>query len=385
MSIKRRTWQTKEGPQTAWVVRYSLRERHDNGKLKRGLKTFRTQKEAKDFEAQVTVDVAKGTHVPASKSVTVAEAGTLWIARKRGDGRERTTVDSYEQHLRDHIGPRIGHVKLAELTTPAVEAFRDELVSALRSSATARKVLGSLKMLLTDAVRRGLTPFNAASPARIESDKRTKRRLKAGVDFPQQDEVRRIIQAAPEGKARTLLMVTAFTGLRGSELRGLRWTDVNLEKGSLTVEQRADRFGTIGSPKSESGHRTIPIGSILMNTLRHLKVESTGKLVFGTRTDRPTVHSELVRHFQEAQVEAGIVDDAGKARYLGLHTLRHFAASLMLHSREHGGQGLRLQEAQARLGHATLAMTSDVYGHLLPVEDDDGKLAASERHLFAVG
>jgi integrase len=374
LSIKRRVWQTKEGPQTAWVVRYSLKERHSNGKLKRGLKTFRTQKEARDFEAQVTVDVAKGIHIPASKSVTVAEAGALWIVRKRGDGRERTTVDSYEQHLRDHINPRIGHVKLAELTTPAVEAFRDEMVNYFSSKATARKTLGSLKMLLTDA-----------APARIESDKRGKRRLKAGVDFPRQDEVGRIIQAAPEGKARTLLMVAGFTGLRGSELRGLRWTDVNLEKGSITVEQRADRFGTIGSPKSESGHRTIPIGPILVNTLRHLKIGATGHLVFGTRTGRPTVHSELVRHFQEAQITAGVVDDAGKARYLGLHTLRHFAASLMLHGREHGGQGLRLQEAQARLGHATLAMTSDVYGHLLPVEDDDGKLAASERHLFAVG
>jgi integrase len=74
-----------------------------------------------------------------------------------------------------------------------------------------------------------------------------------------------------------------------------------------------------------------------------------------------------------------------KAKYLGLHTLRHFAASFMLHRREDGGLGLTLKQTQERLGHATLSMTADLYGHLLPVEDDGTGLAAAERHLFAVG
>jgi integrase len=335
------------------------------------------------FEASVKVDVAKGVHVPPSKSPTISEAGALWLERVEANGREPTTLNAYRQHLRQHILPRVGHMKLAELTTPAVEAFATALVKAL-SKAMARKVLGSLKMLLKEAVRHGLAPYNAASPTQIESDKRSKRRLKAGVDFPTQQEVGRIIQAAPEGKVRTMLMVAAFTGLRGSELRGLRWTDVSLEKGIITIEQRADRFGTIGAPKSESGHRSIPIGPILVNTLRTLKVKSTGKFVFGTSTDRPTDHSDIVHLFHRAQVAAGVVDDAGKVRYLGLHKLRHFAASLMLHDRGHGGQGLRLQEAQAQLGHKTLAMTADTYGHLLPTNDDGSALAASERHLFAV-
>jgi integrase len=384
MSVTRRIWKTKDGVTEAWVVRYSTADRDNRGKRKRHIRTFERKRDAVAFEASVKVDVAKGVHVPPSKSPTVSEAGALWLERVEANGREPTTLNAYRQHLRQHILPRVGHVKIAELTTPAVEAFATALVKAL-SKAMARKVLGSLKMLLKDAVRRGLAPYNAASPTQIESDKRSKRRLKAGVDFPTQQEIGRIIQAAPEGKVRTMLMVAAFTGLRGSELRGLRWTDVNLEKGIITIEQRADRFGTIGAPKSESGHRSIPIGPILVNTLRHLKIKATGKLVFGTSTDRPTDHSDCVHLFHRAQVAAGVVNDAGKVRYLGLHKLRHFAASLMLHGREHGGQGLRLQEAQARLGHKTLAMTADVYGHLLPAEDDDGKLAASERHLFAVG
>jgi integrase len=232
-------------------------------------------------------------------------------------------------------------------------------------------------------------PFNAAAPTRIATDKRGKKRLKAGVDFPLTSEVGRIVAAASDVKARALLMVAAFCGPRGSELRGLPWTNVTIrtDDGMFTVEQRADRFGTIGSPKSEAGHRTIPFGQLVANTLRQLKAQSAGrKLVFGTENDKPDNHSNVVqRIFQRAQIEAGVVNEAGKAKYLGLHTLRHVAASFMLHRREDSGLGLTLKQTQERLGHATLSMTADLYGHLLPVEDDGAGLAAAERHLFAVG
>jgi integrase len=403
MSVTRRTWKTADGVQEAWIVRYSTAERDKRGKRRRHIKTFARKKDADAYEAQVKVDVANGVHVPASKSLTVDEAGNNWLAYVKGEQRERTTVDSYDLHLRLYIKPRLGQLRLAELTTPAVEAFRDQLVKDL-SRPMARKVLGSLKMLLKDAVRRGHAAYNAAASTRIRTDKRGKRKLKAGEDFPTVQEVGRIINAAPDGKARGLLMVAAFAGLRGSELRGLTWDNVKLRKdgGTITIEQRADRFGKIGAPKSESGHRSIPIGPLVANTLRRLKAKAgSRKLVFGTASDNPENHSNIVqRIFHRAQVEAGITVPVlrpdGKpakgedsktivsARYSGLHLLRHFAASNMLHKREYGGLGLTLKQAQERLGHATLAMTADRYGHLLPVEEDAAGLAAAERHLFAV-
>jgi integrase len=379
MSIDQRTWKTKDGMHTAYVVRYSLTERDKRGKHKRAIKTFRTKKEAREFEASVRVDVAKGVHVPASRSITVADAAQDWLDGVRANGRERTTIDVYEQQLRLHIVPRIGHVRLAELSSPAVERFRDGLVNDL-SRPMARRVLGSLKMLLKDAMRRGNVAFNAAAASRVETDARQKRKLAAGRDFPTIPEVGRIIAAAPDDKARALLMVAAFAGLRSSELRGLRWQDVNLEKLTITVEQRADRHRVFGAPKSASGHRTILIGPILVNTLRLLKLSTTGDLVFGTQKGTPKHHNHLqFRYWHAAQIKA-----FGSVKYSGLHALRHFAASWMLHRREDGGLGLSLKETQTRLGHATLAMTADTYGHLLPTEDDSDKLAAAERHLFAV-
>jgi integrase len=380
MSIRKRKWTASRGKGEAWIATIPTRERDENKRIVRVTKAFRTQAEAKAWVAESTVGVAAGTFVPTSKSITVEEAGRLWLARVEGDGRERSTLKAYRIHCQQHINPRLGSMKLAELTTPAVEAFRDALLKDL-SPAMARKVLRSLKALLTDAVRRGLAAYNAAAPTQVKVDRRSRRPLKAGVDFPTTDEVGRMIRAAPEGKSRAILMVLAFAGLRSSELRGLPWTAVDLDKRTLTVEQRADAWGTIGAPKSESGHRTIAIGPLLANTLRQLKVASTGALVFGTSTGKPTDHHDITRRiFHGAQITA-----FGSVKYSGLHKLRHFAASWMLHRREEGGLGLTLKAAQVALGHATMGMTSDVYGHLLPVDDDGDKLAAAERHLFAVG
>src|SRR5262249_12357753 len=153
---------------------------------------------ADDYHNTVKVDVGRGVHTPPSKSITVAKAAADWLAGVKAEGRERTTIEQYDQHIRLHIVPQIGHIKLAHLTTPRVEKFRDDLLEKTSSKAMARKVLRSLKSLLKDARRRGNVAQNVASDTRIAPDKRSKRRLKAGVDFPLPQEVRRMIDAAQQ-------------------------------------------------------------------------------------------------------------------------------------------------------------------------------------------
>src|SRR5262245_36977868 len=111
-------------------------------------------------------------------------------------------------------------------------------------------------MMLSDAQRRGDATPNVALPVKIIKYKRTKRRPEIGVDIPTPDEIKNIIHAAT-GRVRPFLITAIFTGLRSSELRGLRWDDLDLGHGELRVRQRADRFNKIGAPKSESGNRTI--------------------------------------------------------------------------------------------------------------------------------
>ncbi|MFY9839975.1 MAG: site-specific integrase [Xanthobacteraceae bacterium] len=215
---------------------------------------------------------------------------------------------------------------------------------------------------------------------------RTKAKLEIGKDIPTRDEIQRIIEAAAPGKARAQLLTAALTGMRASELRGLRWSDVDLAKRQINVRQRADRYRKIGQPKSVAGTRTIPIGDMVVNTLREWRIQcpkGLANLVFPTRAGTIEYHPNVVqRILWPALLGAGVVDARGKPKY-GMHALRHFYASWCINRKADGGLELPPKSVQARLGHASIVMTLDIYGHLFPSHDDGAELAAAERALFA--
>jgi integrase len=377
MSVRKRKWVTCSGEaKEAWIVDYA----HDG---ERHIKTFNRKKEADAYAQQVGVDIRAGTHTPVSKSITVARAAEDWIKSVGLEGREATTLAQYRQHAR-HITERIGNYKLANLTTPRVNTFRDELLASM-SRAMSRKVLSSLKSLLRDAQRRGNVAQNVAlAVKRIDADKRGKGRLKVGVHIPTTEEIRAII--ADAGPQRPLLVTAVFTGLRASELRGLRWQDVDLKRGELHVRQRADRYNEMGKPKSKAGHRVVPLGPVVANTLRQWKLacpKGELGLVFPTESGRIAGHNNLVRALKTAARSAGLTDSKGRPKYTGLHALRHFYASWCINPLDRGGQGLPPKVVQERLGHSSILMTMDTYGHLFPDSADvRTRLAAAERALL---
>jgi integrase len=242
-------------------------------------------------------------------------------------------------------------------------------------------VLGSLRSLLRDAQSRGNVAQNVAlSVKRIDADKRSEGRLEVGVDIPAPEEVRAILAVAK--RHRPLLMTAAFTGLRASELRGLRWSDADLKSGELHVRQRADRYNKIGKLKSRAGHRTVPLGPMVANTLREWKLvcpRGERGLVFPTSSGKIVAHSGLVRALKAAARAAGLTDQDGEPKYTGMHALRHFYASWCINPVDRGGQGLPLKIVQTLLGHSSITMTADVYGHLFsPGDDAEKRLADAE-------
>jgi integrase len=252
MSVRKRTWTTRKGEQReAWIVHYAV-----DGQPH--IKTFDKKKEADAYHDTVRTDVRKGIHTAPSKSVTVAVAADEWLKRVEADGRERSTLDQYRQHVRLHILPRMGKVKLADLKPKTVETFRDRLLAEI-SRPLARKVLTSLRSLLKVA---GYA--HVGTNVSIGHDKRGQRKLEVGRDLPTPSEVKRLVSAAKDERQRALILTAALTGLRASELRGLRWSDIDLKAGELHVRQRASRYCVIGAPKSASSMRAIPIDPVTL-------------------------------------------------------------------------------------------------------------------------
>lgn len=167
MSVRKRKWTTRSGEdKEAWIVDYvdQFGDRH--------IETFKKKKQADAYAEQTGVDLRAGTHTPKSKSITVTQAAEDWIKAVELEKREVSTVAQYRQHAR-HTTDRIGNQKLANLTTPGINKFRDDLLGSMSSRAMARKVLSSLKSLLRDAQRRGNVAQNVALGVKtIGADKR---------------------------------------------------------------------------------------------------------------------------------------------------------------------------------------------------------------------
>jgi integrase len=299
--------------------------------------------------------VAQGVHAPDAKA-TLEHALDLWIDHGIGEGLERSTIEQRRRHSRLHIAPYLGRVRLADLTPPKVHAYVDRLRDTGMSVAMRRKVLTSLSTALAFARARGLVAQNAAQGVRVRKDERhiSNGPLKAGRDFPTKAELKMLIDNAPDFW-RAFIIVGIFTGMRISEIRGLRWRDV--DNGTIHVAQRMDQWGAIGALKSKAAYRDIPLVPMAANALKQQRLRTgAGELVFTTPRGRPVVYTNFRKYVWRKLLAACGLD-------YEFHSLRHAAASLLI---ELGWQPKRVQ---AVMGHSSITMTFDRYGHLFPQGD----------------
>ena len=406
-SIRKRSWKYGGETKTAWVADYFGPDVDANGKPRRHQKTFATKKDADAWLVETRHEVAQGTHTPESASITVAEAADMWLAAGELNGLERSTMKQYQNHVTHHLKPLLGSVMLAKLTTPGVEKFAKNLIgrstangsALILSRSTAKKVLSSLKGIIREAQRQGQIAKNPADPVSIRVSSRGTRKIRAGRDFPTKDEVNLLLRMVA-GRWRPLIVTAVFTGLRSSELRGLRWEDVDFGAKAIHVRQRADAWGEMGAPKSEAGERTIPMTPMVATMLKEWKLQCPRKgkgrqgkddpgvldLVFPNGEGKTENHANIAnRGFYALQLACDIAragsrkdekdEPVLRAKY-GLHTLRHFFASWLIE------QNFSPKKVQALLGHKSMQMTYDVYGHLFPnLEDDHARMAAGEAAL----
>ena len=376
------TLMLKEGPYMATIrkrvlpsgkVAWQCDFRDANGK--RRSRQFATKREADSFLVKARADIASGTYVHDSESITVLDASQIWLSecvrrKEAGQRMERATLRDYESKVRHHIlDPEVGLgcIKLSRLTRKMVSEFRDRLLDTGRSEAQTRKVLSVLGLIVSHAQDEGLAVQNPVQGVRVIRSTRATNKVRALV----KEDVRRLIDAASDD-FKPLLMVASLCGLRASETRGLRWSDVDFEEGLIHVRQRADAFNAFGEPKSAAGLRSVPTGPCVQNVLKRWKLAcppSPLDLVFPTRAGTVQSHSNILkRHFKPLSREVGV--------QMRWHDLRHFAVSLWIE------QGFSVKEVMTFAGHSSVQMTMDRYGHLFPSPDHQRGMAEAERRLL---
>ena len=216
---------------------------------------------------------------------------------------------------------------------------------------------------------------NVAAGIRIKTNARDVAAgpLRAGTDFPTKGELKAMIDHAPD-RWRPLIITAVFTGMRISELRGLPWSNVDLSKCVIYVRQRADAWCKIAAPKSKAGARDIPLAPLVVHTLKAWRLRCPKgelDLVFPNRCGRPLTVPNLRKHvLSPLQAKAGI-SPAFRPKY-GWHSLRHTAASLFIEHLDWSPKRL-----QVVMGHASIQMTFDRYGHLF--EDSTADAAAMSK------
>lgn len=379
MAVYRRT---NPSGGTVWLVSYK------DAAGKRRRPSFDKKADAVAFEARTIEEVRRGTHTP-DDAFTVADAGDAWVSRKKSVGRTATTVKQYEEHVRCHIKPLLGKDKLSRLSTVRVEWFVDRLLGidadgqqtlpVLCSLALARKVLTSLKSLLKEAQRKGRVAQNVALPVKVESSARHD----AVVVIPTKAELRLMLDKVTTlaTRWRPLLIVAMFTGLRPSELRGLCWDDINFIRKTITVKRRADRFNDLDMPKSRAGQRVVPMSPLVIQALREWRLacpKGALNLVFPNTLGTLMHASDISRLFWHSLMATSGFEEAEDGSYpYEFRHLRHVAASLFIE------QGATPKRIQIIMGHSSVRVTFDIYGHLFSDDDaDQAMVSGAEQSLF---
>ena len=272
-----------------------------------------------------------------------------------------TTYPSYRSIVELHLVPGLGRIGVAKLTPTDVQAFLNAKHAGGLSPRRVQYIHAILRRALVTAERWGLVSRNVATL--VDAPRVPKREISPLTP----DEARRLIIAAADDRYRALWIAALGTGLRQGELLGLRWRDMDLDGRRLRVRHtlaRVDGKLTLLEPKTERSRRTLVLPGVVVDALRgHATRQKMERLiagplwvdsghVFATTIGTPIEAAAVTRAFRRALERAALP----RSRF---HDLRHAAATFLL------AQGFTLEDVKNLLGHSSITLTSNTYGHVL--------------------
>jgi integrase len=349
---------------------------------KRRGKNFTRRKDAQHF----LENVPKNTYIHDRDSVSVDTAVDRWLAVCEKYGRrgrepvEAVTLRKYKLFAR-YIKSACGSETVARLTPARCQAICNDFLDNHRRP-TARKILTAFKGMLAQAVTEGWIATNPARDVNITASTRDGAGREPAI--PSLDEVRLLLRAADRlaaqdnkqlkrqwARYRALFYTMAYTGMRPGEALGLPRSNIDLRALKITISQDLNEDLTIGRPKSRAGYRTVHIPPDLAQILREWIIaapKSSQNLVFCNWRGKPESASNVTgRGWRGLQEAAGIIEKGKPLKY-PMKSLRHVRASLEIAS------GASPLEIKKLMGHSSIKVTYDVYGHLFP-EDESHRVS----------
>lgn len=332
--------------------------RDQNGKRVRHTYTYRTKREAEEARVQLLSQLQQDTYTAPSK-VTVAEWLNMWLDGRQGIA--QTTRAGYEIDVR-RIIKALGSRQLRQLTPVMVNSFYVELSKTL-SPKTVRNTHGTLHKALDDALRQGVVARNVSDFAELPRAERHEMKTWTA------DELRLFLQYAEPHRFYPAFLLACSSGLRRSEVLGLRWRNTDLENGRATIVDtvvpiRGKAVLRTGETKSRRSRRVIALDPTTVAVLRaHRKAQAEERLAAGplwtdldlcftNEIGEPMKPDTFTRTWKRLAIGAGV---PALTPHPGA---RHSWATLALE----GGVPIRI--VQEQLGHSSIAITADVYQHV---------------------
>jgi len=318
--------------------------------------------------------------------LTVGQYLDRWLTNHAKPSVRPTTFVDYERIVRVHLRPILGGVKLRKLGSIHVENLYATMQDNGATAHTRRAAGTILGMALRHGVKLKLIPHNPAADiakARLED-----RELLVLTD----DQTKRFLAAAKSKRLYALFALAIGSGMRQGELLALRWSDIDFQKGTVSVQRSLAQIKgefVLKEPKSKTSRRTITLPRFALDALRDhraamLKEGNVSAPVFCTRTGEYNAKTNLIRKVFKPILQAANDAAINEAKErdtepallppIRFHDLRHTAATSLL------SRGQSIKAVSQRLGHAKVDITLRVYAHVLP--NDDAKLADAVQLAF---
>lgn len=336
----------------AWQVRYRDPDRVEKSR------TFRTREEADRFARKVEVSKDEGSYIDPSLGKTLfLEWAQDWLT-SNAPGLKPTTISGYRSLLRKHILPAFGNVPLAKVRAVDIRRFVGELSDGGMSPSRVRSVYFLIQAIFRSAVESGYIGRSPCLGVKLP------RPVVREMSFLSADEVKRIAAVVPD-QYKALIYVLAYGGLRWGESAALRRKRVNVLRRRLDVSESLSdvdgqlHFGTTKTHQSRQVALPKSLNEQLRLHLEHHVRKDQAALVFTSPEGDPLRLPNFRR-----RVWWPALDGAGIPRSVRIHDLRHTCASLLI------AQGAHPKAIQQHLGHSSISVTLDRYGHLFPDQQD---------------